>query len=73
MNPLVKFMASPAGRIARIVVGLALIAGGLFGLGGTAGLIVAVVGVLPLAAGALDICVLAPLMGAPLSGRDIRR
>ncbi len=72
MNPFVAFMASTAGRITRIVAGLALIAWGLLGLGGTTGLVVAVVGALPLLAGLFDFCVLAPLFGAPLSGPKIR-
>ena len=72
MNPFIAFMASTAGRITRIVAGLALIACGLFGLGGTAGLVVAVIGALPLVAGLFDFCVFAPLLGAPLSGPKIR-
>ena len=72
MNPFVKFMASTTGRIVRIVAGLALIGWGLLGLGGTSGLIVAIVGLVPLAAGQFDFCVFAPLFGNPLSGRKIR-
>jgi hypothetical protein len=72
MNPFITFMASTAGRITRLVAGLALIAWGLLGLGGTAGLVVAVIGVLPLLAGLVDFCVFAPLFGAPLSGPKIR-
>jgi hypothetical protein len=72
MNPFVKFMASPAGRIVRIVAGAALIAWGLLGLGGTTGVIVAVVGAVPLLAGLFDFCVFAPLFGNPLSGKKIR-
>ncbi len=72
MNPFVKFMASTAGRITRIVAGIALIALGLLVLGGTAGIVVAVIGLLPLAAGLVDFCVFAPLFGAPLGGQKIR-
>jgi hypothetical protein len=72
MNPFIKFMASTAGRIVRIVVGAALIAWGLLGLGVTAGIIVVVVGAIPLLAGLLDFCIFAPLFGAPLSGSKIR-
>ena len=72
MNPFVKFMASPAGRIVRAVAGLALILWGILGLGGTTGIIVAVVGALPLLAGLFDFCIFAPLFGAPLSGPKIR-
>jgi Protein of unknown function (DUF2892) len=72
MNPFVKFMASTTGRIVRVVAGLGLIAWGLFGLGGSTGLIVALVGLVPLAAGVFDFCVFAPLFGSPLSGPKIR-
>jgi len=72
MNPLVAFMASTAGRITRIAAGLALIAWGMMGLGGAAGIVVAVIGLLPLVAGFVDFCVFAPLFGAPLSGPKIR-
>ena len=72
MNPFVKFMASPAGRITRIVGGLALIAWGILGLSGATGIIVAVIGAVPLLAGLFDFCVFAPLFGSPLSGPKIR-
>jgi Inner membrane protein YgaP-like, transmembrane domain len=72
MNPFVKFMASTTGRIVRILAGIALIAWGLLGLGGTPGVIVAVIGAVPLLAGLFDFCVFAPLFGAPLSGPKIR-
>jgi hypothetical protein len=72
MNPFVKFMASTTGRIVRVVAGLALILWGLMGLGGTVGIIVAVVGAVPLLAGIFDFCIFAPLFGAPLSGPKIR-
>lgn len=72
MNPFVTFMASTTGRIVRIVAGIALIALGWFAMTGTAGIIVAVIGVLPLAAGVFDFCVFAPLFGCPISGPAIR-
>jgi Inner membrane protein YgaP-like, transmembrane domain len=72
MNPFVSFMASPAGRITRVVAGIALIAWGLLGLTGTTGVVVAVIGMVPLAAGLFDFCVFAPLFGNPLSGSKIR-
>ena len=72
MNPLISFMASPAGRITRIVAGAALIAWGLLGLGGTTGIVMAIVGAVPLVAGLFDFCVFAPLFGEPFSGPKIR-
>lgn len=72
MNPFIAFMASPAGRIVRILAGIALIVWGLVGLGGTTGIIVAIIGAVPLVAGLFDFCLFAPLFGAPLSGPKIR-
>ncbi|HUI89018.1 MAG TPA: DUF2892 domain-containing protein [Anaerolineales bacterium] len=72
MNPFVSFMASTAGRTVRIMVGIVLILWGWLGLSGAAGIIVAVIGLLPLMAGLFDFCVFAPLFGDPLSGAKIR-
>ena len=73
MNPFVSFMASTAGRILRIVVGILLIVWGWFGMGfSTVGIIVAVIGLVPLVAGVFDFCVFAPLFGNPLSGANPR-
>jgi len=71
MNPFVKFMASPAGRITRIVAGIVLVALGIF-MHSPGGIIVAVIGLVPLVAGLFDFCVFAPLFGAPMSGPKIR-
>jgi hypothetical protein len=65
----VQFMGSPAGRLARIVAGAALIAGAVF-IGGPAGWVVGLVGLVPLAAGAGNMCLLAPLFHAPLRGHS---
>ncbi len=72
MNPFVSFMASGTGRLVRILAGLALIAWGWLGLHGATGIVVMVIGLLPLVAGLFDFCVFAPLFGAPLSGQKIR-
>jgi hypothetical protein len=72
MNPFISFMASPAGRFSRIVAGVALMAWGLLGIEGTPGLIVAVVGAVPLLAGLFDVCIFAPLFSCPLNGAKIR-
>ena len=72
MNPFVKFMSSTAGRITRIVAGIALIALGLLVVQGVGGIILAIVGLLPLVAGLFDFCVFAPLFRAPFSGKRIR-
>lgn len=72
MDSFFKFMASPIGRLVRIVAGVILIAVGLWAVKGTAGIIVAIIGLLPLAAGVFDVCLFAPLFGKPFSGSKIR-
>lgn len=67
-----KFMASTAGRLARIIAGIVLIAAG-FMVGGTAGWVIGIVGLVPIAAGAADVCLIAPLFGAPFKGAEVRR
>jgi uncharacterized membrane protein len=64
---LIKFMSSRVGRLARVLAGIALIIAG-FALGG-GWLSLSVVGLVPLFAGALNVCLLAPLMGQPFKGR----
>ena len=65
-----KFMASTTGRAVRVIAGVALIVlGALLGGGWWA---LAVVGLVPLAAGALDICLFNALFGKPLSGKVVR-
>lgn len=66
--PFVTFMSSPAGRAARVVAGLALIVIGLAVVGGTGGVILAVVGLVPLAAGMANVCLFGPLLGSDLHG-----
>ena len=70
MNGFFSVMASPAGRLTRIVSGLALIVAGA-AVGG-AGWIIAVIGVVPLVAGALDVCVFAPMFGRAFAGKALR-
>lgn len=72
MNPFVAFMASTAGRIIRAVAGAVLVYWGLMGLGGVAGIVVAVIGLAAFSAGTFDFCMFAPLFGNPLSGAKIR-
>ncbi|HEX8699265.1 MAG TPA: hypothetical protein VF815_10545 [Myxococcaceae bacterium] len=69
---LVEFMASRTGRWARILAGAGLVLGGLAS-GTPRGAAVALVGLGPLVAGALDLCLLGPFFGHPLRGADIRR
>lgn len=67
-----QFMASRLGRAIRIVGGVALIAGGLLAIGGTTGYVMAAIGLVPLLAGAFDVCVFSRLFGGPFGGPAIR-
>ena len=67
-----QFMASGLGRGLRIVAGIVLMVVGLAVVGGTGGIVLAVIGLVPLLAAAFDVCLFAPLFGAPLKGADVR-
>ncbi len=69
---MIGFLASTTGRIVRIVAGIVLIVVGLLVIGGVGGIVVAVIGAVPLLAGVFDFCVFAPLFGEPFSGPAIR-
>jgi hypothetical protein len=64
----VKLMNSPPGRAARASAGVALIAAGVF-TGGPGGLVLALAGLVPLAAGAAGTCLGALLLQAPFRAR----
>ncbi len=68
----VSFMVSPAGRALRVVAGLGLLASGLSRRDAASGKATAALALVPLAAGALDVCVLGPALGAPLDGDAAR-
>ena len=68
-----KFVNSPAGRIARIVVGLGLIGWGYSQRAGLAGIILIVLGLVPLTAGVFHLCFVSALLGGPISGARIAR
>jgi hypothetical protein len=72
MDGLIQFMASMSGRLVRAIAGIVLVVVGLFVVEGTVGAIIAIIGLVPLAAGALDFCIIAPLLGFPFSGKAIR-
>jgi len=70
MKP-VDVIGSQPGRVLRVVVGSAVIGWGLRrGDGG--GRAAAAAGVVPLAAGAADVCLLGPLLHGPLRGEAFR-
>ena len=67
-----RFINSPAGRITRIVAGIVLIGWGYTQLTTVTGLALIIVGLVPLVAGALDLCLISALLGGPISGKRIR-
>jgi hypothetical protein len=67
-----KFLNSLAGRILRLVVGIGFLVVGYMYRDHALGVISMVWGVLPLSAGAFDICYVSAGLGGPLSGKKIR-
>ncbi len=68
-----RFINSPAGRVARIVAGIGLIGWGYGARAEPTGIVVMVLGLVPLAAGVFDWCLVSALLGGPLSGVRVRR
>jgi hypothetical protein len=62
-----RFINSSSGRSARVVAGFALIAWAYMSLGGTTGIILMAVGLVPLATGTLNLCLISALLGGPIS------
>jgi hypothetical protein len=58
MSGVITFMNGTLGRVLRIVLGLVLIYLGLAVIGGTAGIIVAIIGLVPIVMGAWGKCLL---------------
>ena len=69
MGSFVSFMQSLAGRPLRIVVGIAFIALGLLVLNNIWGIVIAIIGAVPLIAGLVGVCQFAPLFGYTLTGQ----
>ena len=67
-----KFLNSLPGRILRMVAGVGFLIIGYIYRGHVIGVISLVWGVLPLSAGAVDICYVSAALGGPLSGKKIR-
>jgi Zn-dependent protease len=63
-----RFMASGYGRAVRLAFGIALVAAGLLVVPQPAGLAVAALGGVPIAAGVFNLCPVAPLWGGHLFG-----
>ena len=67
-----RFLNSPGGRVFRLAAGAGFLAVGYAGRGHALGVVSMAWGLLPLSAGALDICFISALLGGPLSGAKIR-
>lgn len=65
-----RFIGSTPGRAVRVVAGLMLIVIGV--VAGGWWRVLAAFGLLPLAAGLFDVCVLGPLFRLPFGGRAFR-
>lgn len=71
MKEIIYFLAGPAGRLTRIAAGIVLVLIGIIAVQGTAGWVLGVIGLVPIAAGAFDVCLLAPLAGLPFTGSKL--
>lgn len=66
----VKFMAGPIGRWARVIAGVAIAGVGIYVAAGALTYVLVAVGAIVFLAGALNVCIFAPLLGGPFSGRQ---
>jgi len=67
-----KFLNNPAGRIFRVFAGIGFILVGYIFRGHVLGIVSILWGILPLTAGAFDICYVSLVLGGPISGKKIR-
>lgn len=67
-----RFINTPTGRVVRVVAGLACIAWGYSQRETAAGLAVMLIGFVPLAAGAFNLCLISALLGGPIRGDRVR-
>ncbi len=63
MDTFIHFIQSPIGRLLRVIVGAAVMAVGVWQVGGAWGIVIAIVGAIPLIAGVLGVCLISPLFG----------
>jgi hypothetical protein len=70
-SPFGQFMASTAGRVLRGVIGAALIVGAV-AIGGAGAWALGVLGVILVAAGVFDFCVITGVIDNVWSGREVR-
>ncbi len=65
MTALIDFMENYAGRALRVILGLVLVYAGLALLGGPVGIVVAIVGLVPIAMGIWGPCLLGFVIKQP--------
>jgi hypothetical protein len=65
-----RFMSTPTGRGIRVLVGIALLIWGST-IGSATGIVLAGIGLVAFLAGAFNVCLMAPLLGAPFNGKDV--
>jgi len=70
-TPFGQFMASTAGRFTRGVIGIALIVAGVL-VGGVGGWVLGAFGIVLVAAGLFDFCVITGVIDNIWSGREVR-
>jgi Inner membrane protein YgaP-like, transmembrane domain len=63
------WMAGPIGRVARIAIGAVLVIIGV-AMGGTGGVIVGLIGLVPVGLGVSNRCIISKAIGAPWKGED---
>jgi hypothetical protein len=68
-----RFINSPAGRWVRILAGVVLVVWGYTQRGTAAGIVLIVIGLVPLVAGSFDWCLISALLGGPLKGAVLRK
>jgi len=68
-----RFVNSPAGRLARLVAGAGLIGWGYSQRGTATGLVLMAAGLVPLAAGTFNLCLVSALLGGPIRGARIAK
>ena len=68
-----RFVNSQSGRLIRLIAGGLLVGWGVMQRGSVTGLVLVVVGLVPLATGALDLCLISALLGGPIRGQRLRK
>jgi hypothetical protein len=69
---LAHFINSRAGRVMRLALGVGLVGYGFTQRANQTGLILMVIGLIPLLTGTFDVCLISGLLGGPFSGARLR-